>query len=120
MLLDKVPCHPRMLGHAIHDWTPSVTLCGSYVVGGRWRRTSSRMLRTPGPWPFGRKHQECMWSKLCWLDGRQAVPEDDYGPEWYTVAELEQGTFEDTGSVFDVRRLEGSVRDRLWEQYGPP
>lgn len=42
-------------------------------------------------------------------------PEDDYGPEWYPVAEMEQGGCEDTGSVFDVRRLDGSVRDRQWE-----
>lgn len=71
-------------------------------------------------WPFGRKRRECMWSKVCWLDGRQDVPEDDYGPEWYTVADLEQGKYEVTTGVFDARPVDGLVRDHLWEQYGPP
>lgn len=71
-------------------------------------------------WPFGRTHQEGMWFKVCWLDGRQEVPEDDYGPEWYIVADLEQGKFEGSQGAFDAKPMEGSRRDRLWERYGPP
>lgn len=46
--------------------------------------------------------------------------EDDYGPEWYIVADLEQGKFEDSGCVLEARPADGDVRDELWEQYGPP
>jgi hypothetical protein len=70
-------------------------------------------------WPFGRRQRQCMWSKVCWLDGRQDMPEDDYGPEWYTVADLEQGKYETTTAVFDAVRLEGPLVHELWERYGP-
>ena len=74
-------------------------------------------------WPFGRKRHEWLWCRDCWLDGRQGPAEEDYGPEWYTVAELEQGKFEsdyDSGGMFDVKRVEGPLRDQLWERFGPP
>ncbi len=71
-------------------------------------------------WPFGRKHHDSMWFKVCWHDGRQEVPEDDYGPEWYFAADVEQGKFEGSGGVFDARPVGGSLRDQLWEQDGPP
>jgi hypothetical protein len=71
-------------------------------------------------WPFGQQRRECMWSKVCWLDGSEDVPEDDYGPEWYTVADLERGKYETTTGVFDASRVEGPLRNELWERYGPP
>lgn len=74
-------------------------------------------------WPFGRNRHEWLWCKVCWLDGRQGPPEEDYGPEWYNVAQLERGKFEsdyDSGGVFDAKPVEDPVRDQLWERYGPP
>lgn len=74
-------------------------------------------------WPFGRERRERLFCRVCWPDGRSSPPEEDLGPEWYTVQELEQGTFEsgyDTGGTFDAKPLHGSARDELWERYGPP
>lgn len=72
-------------------------------------------------WPSGRRYHEWFWCKVCWLDGRQDVPEEDYGPEWFVVSELEQGSFEsDRGRKFDAKPVHGSERARLWEKYGPP
>ena len=71
-------------------------------------------------WPFGRKRRDCMWFRVCWPDGRFEVPEDDYGPEWFIVDDLEQGKFDGSDGVFDAKPVEGSLRDQLWEQYGPP
>lgn len=70
-------------------------------------------------WPLGRKPHDSVWFKVCWLDGRQDMPEDDYGPEWYFVSDLERGKFEVSGRTFDARPVAGSQRDQLWEQYGP-
>ena len=61
-----------------------------------------------------------MWFRVCWPDGRYEVPEDDYGPEWYVVADVEQGTFKGCDGVFDAKPVEGPLRDQLWERYGPP
>ena len=74
-------------------------------------------------WPFGRERHEWFWCKVCWLDGRQNPPEEDYGPEWYVVADLEEGKFEsayDGGEVFAARRVEGTLRDEVWGRFGPP
>jgi hypothetical protein len=48
------------------------------------------------------------------------MPEGDYGPEWYFVSDLEQGKFEIADRTFDAKPVEGSLRDELWGQYGPP
>lgn len=71
-------------------------------------------------WPLGRKRHDSVWFKVCWLDGRQDTPEDDYGPEWYFISDLEQGRFEVSGRTFDAKPVEGPRRDELWERYGPP
>jgi hypothetical protein len=71
-------------------------------------------------WPLGRKHHDSVWFKVCWLDGRQDMPEDDYGPEWYFVSDLEQGTFEVSARTFDAKPVEGPRRHELREQYSSP
>jgi hypothetical protein len=73
--------------------------------------------------PFSTDLRESMWCTVCWLDGRQDRPVEDYGPEWYTVAELESGTFESEnhpGVRFDAKPVNGPLRARLWRQLGPP
>lgn len=71
-------------------------------------------------WPVGRRRHDSVWFKVCWLDGRQEMAEDDYGPEWCFVSDLEQGKFDVSGRRFEARPVEGSRRDELWEQLGPP
>jgi hypothetical protein len=73
--------------------------------------------------PFRGDVEERMSCKVCWLDGRQDRPEEDYGPEWFTVAELERGRFESgsrPGLVFDAGRVTGGRRDEVWQRFGPP
>ncbi|WP_353508780.1 hypothetical protein [Intrasporangium sp.] len=50
----------------------------------------------------------------------EKVTEDDYGPEWFIISDLEQGKFEGSKGVFDAKRVQGALRDELWERYGPP
>ena len=65
--------------------------------------------------------QEWLWYQVNWLDGRRERPDEDYGPKWYPVSDLEQGKFEvDEGLVLDARPVIGPDRDRLWSEYGPP
>ncbi|XAS75075.1 hypothetical protein V3G39_10385 [Dermatophilaceae bacterium Sec6.4] len=50
-------------------------------------------------------------------------PNEDYGPRWCVVAELEQGRFEHdnvNGLVFDAKPVGRPERDELWQRYGPP
>lgn len=72
---------------------------------------------------FGRK-QEWLWYQVRWLDGRRDHADEDYGPEWYTVADLEAGRFEHAivGETlhFEAQPVDGPERDVLWERYGPP
>jgi len=72
--------------------------------------------------PFLWVKREWLWYQVNWLDGRRDEPQEDYGPGWYTVAELEQGKFEYDGvdGEFDAEPVEGPDRDRLWGQFGPP
>ncbi len=73
--------------------------------------------------PFLWVKREWLWYQVNWLDGRRDRPQEDYGPNWYAVAELEQGKFEYddvSGLGFDAEPVEGPNRDRLWEQFGPP
>lgn len=72
--------------------------------------------------PFIWVKREWLWYQVNWLDGRRDRPQEDYGPGWHTVAELEQGKFEydDVDSEFDAQPVEGPDRDRLWRQFGPP
>lgn len=73
--------------------------------------------------PFLPAKREVLWSQVHWLDGETERSEEDYGPRWLTVSELERGTFESdyhVGVFWDAKRLEGPVRDGLWERYGPP
>lgn len=72
--------------------------------------------------PFFWVKQEQLWYQVTWLVGRRDRLQEDYGPEWYAVTELEQGTF-DTGygaPILDARRVEEPERDLLWAQFGPP
>ncbi|HEX6870004.1 MAG TPA: hypothetical protein VF163_02810 [Micromonosporaceae bacterium] len=70
--------------------------------------------------PFFWLKREWFWCQINWLDGRRDDPEEDYGPNWHTVAELEAGKFDSTGQVFDARPVVGTDREKLWERYGPP
>ena len=73
--------------------------------------------------PFLPAKREMLWSQVHWLDGETERSEEDYGPRWLTVSQLERGTFESdyrVGVFWDAKRLEGPARDRLWERYGPP
>ncbi|MEV8374846.1 hypothetical protein AB0P21_19065 [Kribbella sp. NPDC056861] len=66
--------------------------------------------------------RESLWYQVNWLDGEQDRPEEDYGPNWYTVAELEQGKFtpDDDDDVLDARPVPEPQHQGLWAQYGPP
>ena len=79
--------------------------------------TVGRMRSFPAFWV----KQEQLWYQVDWLDGRDLLQED-YGPGWYAVAELEHGYFEPAsdGQVFEARRVEEPDRSRLWAQYGAP
>jgi hypothetical protein len=68
--------------------------------------------------PFFWIKREWLWYQVTWVDGRRDRPEEDYGPGWYAVAELEQGRLTHHGVEFDANPLEGSERDRLWDQLG--
>lgn len=72
---------------------------------------------------FGRK-QEWLWFQVTWLDGRRDPAEEDYGPGWYTVADLEAGNFEHAivGATlhFQAQPVSGAERTVLWDRYGPP
>lgn len=71
--------------------------------------------------PFFWVKQEWLWYQVNWLDGRRDAPNEDYGPGWFLVEELEQGRFEhDDGRVFDAKPVKGADRIELWERYGPP
>jgi hypothetical protein len=67
--------------------------------------------------------REWLWYQVSRLDGRQDRPQEDYGPGWLSVAELEQGRFDYDdvdGLEFDAKPVEGPHRDMLWERFGPP
>ncbi len=61
-------------------------------------------------WPGHRRH-EWLWRKVCWLVGRQEIPEADYGRGWSTVADLERGRFESSNTSGRVRGEAGRGRD---------
>ena len=66
--------------------------------------------------------REWLWYQVHWLDGRQDQPEEDYGPDWYAIAELEMGRFapRSAGEIFAAQRMSEPERSRLWRKYGPP
>ncbi len=73
--------------------------------------------------PFFWVKREWLWYQVHWRDDRRDLAQEDYGPEWHMVVELEQGKFEPEsrdGLVLDARRIEGPPRDRMWAQLGPP
>lgn len=52
-----------------------------------------------GPW---------LWFRVIWLDGRMESRFEDYGPDWWTVRELDARKFEYHGPSIDkVRRILG-------------
>lgn len=56
----------------------------------------SRMtLQSKGPWP---------WFRIIWLDGRKEPRFEDYGPDWWTVRELDAGKLEYHGPSTDKER----------------
>ncbi|GAA0619880.1 hypothetical protein HPO96_25350 [Kribbella sandramycini] len=64
-----------------------------------------------------------LWSQITWLDGTKERPEEDYGPDWPTLTELESGTYDPTyGDYSDLQAtpLTGPARDTLWKTLGPP
>ena len=79
----------------------------------------------PDPTLFQRKFlkREWLWYQVNWSDGRQDRPQEDYGPGWFSVAELEQGRFDYddvNGLEFDAKPVKGPQPDTLWERLGPP
>ena len=73
--------------------------------------------------PFFWVKHEWLWYQVNWRDGQRDHPQEDYGPGWYTVAELEAGKFQNdfvAGLVFDARPVDAADRGTLWERYGPP
>lgn len=65
--------------------------------------------------------REWLWYQVNWLDGRRDRPDEDYGPGWYTVSELEHGKLAvDDGLLLDARPAVGPERERLWAEYGRP
>ena len=66
--------------------------------------------------------REWLWYQVNWqVDGRRDEPQEDYGPDWLAVAELEEGRFDyDDGPAFDARPVEESQREMLWDRFGPP
>ena len=56
--------------------------------------------------------REWLWYQINWLDGRQDQPQEDYGPGWLAVAELEQGRFDDDGGM-TVSSTQSLLRDRI-------
>lgn len=65
--------------------------------------------------------RESLWYQVNWLNGEKDRPQEDYGPGWYTVAELEEGRFDpDDDDVLDARPVGEIQRAELWAQYGPP
>ncbi|WP_269306447.1 hypothetical protein [Aeromicrobium sp. HA] len=67
--------------------------------------------------PLFWKRQEHMWFALVWADGKVDRPNEDYGPDWCTVSELEQGFLDEGGDRFEARPLEGQDRDALWDRH---
>lgn len=78
----------------------------------------ARMRSFPAFWV----KREQLWYQVHWLDGRRAVLQEDYGPHWYAVAELERGYLDPAsdGELYEAERVQEPERSRLWEQYGPP
>lgn len=80
----------------------------------------SPMRSFPALW----RKQEWLWFQVNWFDGRRDRSDEDYGPEWYSVAELERGRFvyHDGGRdiTFAASPITGEARDILWSRYGPP
>ncbi len=74
--------------------------------------------------PTFRRKQEWLWFQVNWLDGQRDRADEDYGPEWYTVVELEGGAFEHdvVGRTFrfEAKPVAGADRQALWDRYGPP
>ena len=113
----------RSIGREIQGSTRIGTPSGKLSRNGQAEAHLLTQVTHYRSWPFGRQRHEWLWCKVCWLDGRQGPPEEDYGPGWYTVAELEQRKLTDaydSGGAFDATPLEGVVRDQIWARYGPP
>lgn len=63
------------------------------------------------------------WFVVVWLDGTKERSEEDYGPEWYTVRELDAGFYEchtQEGNLqrFEFARLPRDKAAVMWEQLG--
>lgn len=83
-----------------------------------WLTTSVTPMRS---FPLLWVKQEQMWTQIHWAHGGREYCEEDYGPEWYGVAELQEGRFSGLDSAarhlvdFDANPVLGSERDHLWE-----
>ena len=104
--------------HPFRDAVWELSLWGQLAAHLTTQVISMRSLAT-----FRRK-QEWLWFQVYWLDGQRDRADEDYGPEWYTVAELEGGTFEHdvVGRTFrfEAKPVAGADRQALWDRYGPP
>jgi hypothetical protein len=87
-------------------------------VAGYVLTAVDRMRSFPAFW----MKRERLLYQVHWLDGRRDVLQEDYGPGWYAVAELEQCYFDPAsdGQLFEARRVEDPERSRIWAQYGAP
>lgn len=54
---------------------------------------------------FGNSTRWSVYLRIVWLDGSRSSLQEDYGPRWGTVVEVEAGQLEFDGSVYDVRWL---------------
>lgn len=68
--------------------------------------------------------QERLWAQPHWLDGHHQESEEDYGPGWYLIEQLQAGAFEafdaqaDEMVTYEAAQIHGPERDRLWREYG--
>lgn len=109
-----------VIGDATHGWAPFATRYGSPVVGGKVEAHLVTQATPARSWPFGRMDQECMWSKIGGLTaGKKCLrtTTDQSGtpsPKWSDAGSNTRSPCSTSGG------WDGAVRDRRWEQYGPP
>ncbi|MEZ0580602.1 hypothetical protein [Nocardioides sp. MH1] len=111
---DPWPREPRL--DPFRDAVWELSLDGEVV--GHVLTAVGRMRSLPWFWV----KQEWVWWQVHWLDGRPTNPQEDHGPGWLAVGELEQGCLvpDLDGVRYDARPVGEPERTRLWERYGAP
>lgn len=74
-------------GRSTRGWTPVAMPSGSLRIEGRAQAYLLTRVTCDRSSRFRGDVEERLSCKVCWLDGRQDRSEEDYGPEWFTVAE---------------------------------